>query len=194
MRDDSNKAEATTAFKGNLILFSYHIKRREVLTFQPTTGLLHKHFKLCFSIIQLCIPLIHVCRLHQTPFPPLWSPLHLPALWKNRHRELSGCSLHLQKWPCFEELGCAEGWQWCHSRKGQHSALLSCNPSSQDRSKCVLAHGEWCSSMLWVVAVIHCWIGMAVQSTRVGQAHWVLAVAPPAIQDSFGYPDRKSVV
>lgn len=74
MRDDSNKAEATTAFKGNLILFSYHIKRREVLTFQPTTGLLHKHFKLCFSILQLCISyvqLIHMCRLHQTPFPPL---------------------------------------------------------------------------------------------------------------------------
>lgn len=71
MRDDSNKAEATTAFKGNLILFSYHIKRREVLTFQPTTGLFHKHFKLCFSIRQRCILLIHVCRLHQTPFSPL---------------------------------------------------------------------------------------------------------------------------
>lgn len=87
MRDDSNKAEATTAFKGNLISFSYHIKRREVLTFQSTTGLLHKHFKLCFSIIQLCIPLTHTCRLHQTPFSPLRSPAHLPALWKKTDTE-----------------------------------------------------------------------------------------------------------
>lgn len=51
MRDDSNKAEATTAFKGNLILFCYHIKRREVLTFQPTTGLLHKHFELHYAAV-----------------------------------------------------------------------------------------------------------------------------------------------
>lgn len=71
MRDDSNKAEATLAFKGNLILFYYHIKRREVLTFQPITGLFHKHFKLCFSIIQLCILLIHMCIFHQNPFYPL---------------------------------------------------------------------------------------------------------------------------
>lgn len=97
MRDDSNKAEATTAFKGNLILFCYHIKRREVLTFQPTTGLLHKHFELCFSIMQLCIPLIHMCIFHQIPSHPLRPPVHLPPVWDKQIQRATWQIFPLQK-------------------------------------------------------------------------------------------------
>lgn len=54
--------------------------------------------------------------------------------------------------------------------------------------------GTWeqCSSVQWVIAVIPCWMGMAVQPTRVGEAHSVLAVAPLSCSGS-GYPVRASV-
>lgn len=163
MRDDSNKAEASTAFKGNLILFSYHIKRREVLTFQPAPGLLHKHFKLCFSIIQLCIPLIHMCRLHQTPFPPLSSPVHLPALWKSQTQNslapvfTSRSDSGFRSWVCWGVT----------ARKGSTLHCSHAMPTARNVQSVCWHMGSNAQRAVGSAGT-HCWAGMAVPSTRVG--------------------------
>lgn len=184
MRDDSNKAEASTAFKGNLILFSYHIKRREVLTFQPAPGLLHKHFKLCFSIIQLCIPLIHMCRLHQTAFPPLSSPVHLPALWKSQTQNslapvfTSRSDSGFRSWVCWGVTARKGSTLHCsHAMPAARNVQSVCWHMGSNAQRAVGSAGT------------HCWAGMAVPSTRVGPTFWARAAAPLSCS-GLGYSVR----
>lgn len=170
MRDDSNKAEATTAFKGNLILFCYHIKRREVLTFQPTTGLLHKHFELCFSIMQLCIPLIHMCIFHQILSSPETPSSPSSCLGQaDTESNLTDFSLAKETAGWGEEARGAWSCQQGHFGHGWDGGMLlhssPCNLQEWLRISCWHLR-QRCSSTHRVRAVIHCWRGMAIQSTE----------------------------
>lgn len=182
-------------FKGNLILFSYHIKRREVLTFQPTTGLFHKHFKLCFSIIQLCILCIPMCIFHQNPFCPVIPSSPSSCLEKadmaNSLIRVFTCksdsSLRSRALLSWDLAGVLQQWT------GGMMQCSRCNPNSHEGIRSACRHmRQQCSSMHRVIAVIHCWIGMAIQSTTVvmlGEMCWICALAPLSLS-GFSYAVR----
>ena len=177
MRDDSNQAEAATAFKGNLILFYYHIKRREVLTFQPTTGLVHKHFELCFSIIQLCIPLTHV----YIPSKPFLSPVissSLSSRLEKADTENSVMTVFIGRNDFSLRSRCLLSWDLTAVLQQWTGGILhcsQCNPNSHEHLQTACRHmRQQCSSMHRAIAMIQCWIGMAIQSTTVimlGETH-----------------------